>query len=85
MQRVNRNYVKQLLHHSKNIDSRLLFLTYAGCSVRQLDEIIAEVDRHIKFDQIILQKASATVSSNCGVGTYGLMFFRKTEEDIMKY
>lgn len=85
MQRVNRNYVKQLLHHSKNIDSRLLFLTYAGCSVRQLDEIIAEVDRYIKFDQIILQKASATVSSNCGVGTYGLMFFRKTEEDIMKY
>lgn len=85
MQRVNRNYVKQLLHHSKDIDSRLLFLTYAGCSVRQLDEIIAEVDRYIKFDQIILQKASATVSSNCGVGTYGLMFFRKTEEDIMKH
>lgn len=85
MQRVNRNYVKQLLYHSKEIDSRLLFLTYAGCSVRQLDEIIAEVDRYIKFDQIILQKASATVSCNCGVGTYGLMFFRKTEEDVMKH
>lgn len=85
MQRVNRSYVRKLLRHSRDIDSRLLFLTYAGCSVRQLDEIIAEVDRYIKFDQVILQKASATVSSNCGVGTYGLMFFRKTEGNIMKH
>lgn len=76
MHRVNRSYVKKLLHHSKEIDTRLLFLTYAGCTVRQMDEVLAEVEKYVKFDRIILQKASATVSSNCGVGTFGLMFIR---------
>ena len=78
---MNRSYVRKLLRHSKDIDRRVLFLTYAGCSVRQLDDIMAEVDRYIRFDHVILQKASATVSSNCGVGTFGLMFIRRGEEN----
>ena len=76
-QRVNRKYVKKLLHHPKQIDTRLLFLTYAGCTVRELNEILEEVKKYAAFDRIILQKASSTVSSNCGIGTYGLMFIRK--------
>ncbi len=77
MRRMDRKYVKALLHNSRQIDTRLLFLTYAGCSVRQLDEIREEVEKYVKFDRIILQKASATVSSNCGIGIFGLMFVRK--------
>lgn len=80
MHRVNSQYVRKLLKPSRQIDSRLLILTYAGCSVRQIDEILAEVEKYIKFDKIIVQKASATVSSNCGVGTFGLMFARKPAE-----
>lgn len=79
MRRMDRKYVKALLRNSGQIDTRLLFLTYAGCSVRQLDEILAEVEKYVKFDKIILQKASATVSSNCGIGIFGLMFVRKRE------
>ena len=79
MKGVRRRYVKKLLHNSKQIDTRILFLTYAGCTVRQLDEILEEVDKYIKFDKIIMQKASATVSSNCGVGVFGLMFVRRKE------
>ena len=79
MQRMDKKYVKALLHNSKQIDTRLLFLTYAGCSVRQLNEILEEVEKYVKFDKIILQKASATVSSNCGIGIFGLMFIRKVD------
>lgn len=79
MRRMDRKYVKALLRGSKQIDKRILFLTYAGCSVRQLDEILKEVDKYAKFEKIILQKASATVSSNCGIGIFGLMFVRKRE------
>lgn len=79
MRQMDRKYVKTLLRSSRQIDKRLLFLTYAGCSVRQLDEILAEVEKYVKFDKIILQKASATVSSNCGIGIFGLMFVRKRE------
>ena len=77
MKGVRRRYVKKLLRNSKQIDTRILFLTYAGCTVRQLEEILEEVEKYIKFDKIIMQKASATVSSNCGVGVFGLMFVRK--------
>ena len=76
MNRVNRRYVKKLFKHKKQIDTRILFLTYAGCTVRQVDALLEEVDKYISFDRVVLQKASATVSSNCGIGTFGLMFIR---------
>lgn len=82
LHQVNKRYVKKLFRHSKQIDNRLLFLTYAGCTVRQIDEVLAEVEHYIKFERVILQKASATVSSNCGIGTFGLMFVRKEEESF---
>ncbi|MCM1039747.1 MAG: DegV family EDD domain-containing protein [Roseburia sp.] len=77
MKRVRRRYVRKLLRHSKQIDPRILFLTYAGCTVSQLEEILDEAAKYVKFEKIITQKASATVSSNCGVGVFGLMFIRK--------
>lgn len=76
MDRVNRRYVRKLFKHRKQIDTRILFLTYAGCTVSQVDAILEEVKKYISFDRIVLQKASATVSSNCGIGTFGLMFVR---------
>ncbi len=80
MHRVISLYIKKLFKHSRQIDTSILFVTYAGCSVKQIDEIVSIVEKYIHFDQIILQKASATVSSNCGVGTFGLMFVRKEKQ-----
>lgn len=80
MKHVQRRYVKQLLRHSKQIDPGVLFLTYAGCTVRQLEEILEEVEKYMHFENVIAQKASATVSSNCGVGVFGLMYVRKKEK-----
>ncbi len=81
MTRVRRRYVKNLLHHSKQIDPSILFLTYAGCSMHQIEEILEEVKKYVRFDRVITQKASATVSSNCGVGVFGLMFVREDKEE----
>ena len=81
MHRATRQYVKKLLKHSAQIDSRLLFVTYAGCSVAQIDEILSIVERYLTFDKVVLQKASATVSSNCGIGTFGLMFVKKEKQE----
>lgn len=81
MHRVVRQYIKKLFRHSRQIDTRVLFVTYAGCSVKEIDEIVEIAEKYIHFDQVILQKASATVSSNCGVGTFGLMFVRKEKQE----
>lgn len=67
------------MHHRDQIDRRLLFFTYAGCTVRQIDEVLEEVEKYVKFERVILQKASATVASNCGIGTFGLMFIRRKD------
>lgn len=81
MHRVVRQYVRKLFKHSSLIDTRILFVTYAGCSVKQVDEIVEIVEKYIHFDKVILQKASATVSSNCGIGTLGLMFVRREKQE----
>lgn len=81
MHRVVRQYIKKLFKHSRQIDTRILFITYAGCSVKQIDEIVEIAEKYIHFDKVILQKASATVSSNCGIGTFGLMFVRKEKQE----
>lgn len=75
--KVRHKYVKKLMRHSRQMDKRILFLTYAGCTVCQLEEIMAEVEKYAHFDKVVMQKASATVSGNCGVGVFGLMYIRK--------
>ena len=72
-------YVKQLLRYSKQMDKRILFLTYAGCTVRQLEEIMEEIEKYAQFEKVVMQKASATVSSNCGMGVFGLIYIKKRE------
>lgn len=70
-------YVRSALKHRGSIDTRRLFITHAGCTVRTIAQIRAEVDRLCPFDEIIVTQTSATVSSNCGPGTIGLMYVRK--------
>ena len=71
------NYIRKMLKGKKNIDERILFITYAGCSVSQLHAFRREVEKYQKFERIVFQKASATISSNCGVGSMGLIYMKK--------
>ena len=71
-----KKYIHQQLRHKNKIDPRILFITYAGCSVKQLEEIREEVEKYMHFEHIEYQKASATISSNCGIGAFALIFMR---------
>lgn len=70
-------YVRGALRHSDQMDSRRLFITHAGCTVKMLAQIKAEVERLHKFDEVIVTRASATVSGNCGPGTVGIVLIGK--------
>ncbi len=72
-----RTYIRRRLKGKKNIDTRVLFFTYAGCSVELRRELLAEVEKYQSFDRVIEQKASAASTSNCGLGTFGLMYLKK--------
>lgn len=76
MDKAYKKYIRQQLMHSKKIDSRILFITYAGCSVKQLEQIREEVEKYVHFEHVEYQKASATISSNCGIGAFGLIFMK---------
>jgi len=80
MDRAYAEYIRKALQGKKDIDSSLLFITYAGCSTRQLKDFIEKARKYQQFEQIILQKTSATISSNCGLGAMGVAYVKKEAE-----
>ncbi|MGN0696673.1 MAG: DegV family protein [Oscillospiraceae bacterium] len=74
-----RYYVKQTLKGGKNIDKKSAFITHASCSVKMLRQITEEVNNNCKFDELTVTDASATISSNCGPGTFGVLFVRQKQ------
>ena len=76
-EQVTRSYIRRVLKNPADIDTRLLFITYAGMDESSLREIREMVEEYCKFDTIYFQKASSAISSNCGPGSFGLLFMRK--------
>ncbi len=79
---VTKSYVRKVLMNARNIDKRILFITYAGMDERSLAYIQELVQQYCPFERVYLQKASAAISSNCGPGSFGLLFMKKNEAAI---
>jgi len=72
-----KRYIKNTLGDVKKIDQSVAFITYAGCSEEGLQLVQDKVKEKITFNQLYEQQASATVSSNCGPKTFGILFVTK--------
>ena len=72
-----KKYIKSTLKNTRNIDKKTLFITYAGLTNEELDEIKKQVEKRVTFENVICQKASPAISTNCGAGTFGLLFLMK--------
>lgn len=70
-------YVKKELKHASGINKRLLFITHADCSIKLVGRVRKTVEEKCKFENIIVTRASATISSNCGANTIGVLFVRE--------
>ncbi len=57
----------------RHMDKRILFVTYVGLTIKEQEWIRNRVEKHIKFDRIIFQKASPAIAVNSGPGTFGLL------------
>lgn len=75
-----RKYIDSVLMNAGRIDKRLLFLTYAGLSYDELQEIEEAVKKKVTFERVIYQKASPAISINCGAGAFGLLFMLKSPQ-----
>ena len=74
---VRRKYITSVFHVVGEIDKKILFITYAGMSREELKEIEEQVKSKMVFENIIYQKASPAISTNCGPGSFGLLFMLK--------
>lgn len=75
--RARERYIASTLRSSGAIDGGTLFITYSGLSNEELDAIEAQVREKVAFQEIIRQKASPAISTNCGPGAFGLLFMMK--------
>ncbi|MCH5345380.1 MAG: DegV family EDD domain-containing protein [Acetatifactor sp.] len=73
-----KKYIASALKAMGAIDTGMLFITYAGLKKEELEDIKEQVERKVKFQNIIFQKASSAISTHCGPGTFGLLFMMKT-------
>lgn len=80
--RVAKRYVRKVFANAKNIDQRILFITYAGMDSESLRYIQDLVQQYCPFERVYVQRASSAIASNCGPGSFGLLFMRKYEDSI---
>lgn len=69
-------YIHRELKNPDKIDKERAFLTSAGCSVKMLERVRNEINGKCRFEKLIQTKASATISSNCGPNSFGILFIR---------
>lgn len=72
-----RRYIKKTLRSAKSIEKNTAFITQAGCNTKMIEWIKNEVSKIFEFENLIVTKASATISSNCGPNTFGVLFIEK--------
>ena len=61
-------------------DSDVVFITYVDIPIATLEWIKEEISKKAYFEHVIFQQASAAISSNCGPGTFGILYFVKSNK-----
>ena len=68
-------YVDDLGELLSNADTKRVFITHSGCS----DEVINMVKEKLEalgiFEEILITRAGGVISSHCGPGTLGVLFY----------
>ena len=69
-------YIDYIVGDPSTIDTQTGFITYVDCNEELLEQIRTGVGNKVDFDTIYEQQASATISTNSGPKTFGLLFVR---------
>ncbi len=76
---VAKRYIRKAFLNTRNIDRSILFITYAGMETKKMQYIQELVQQYCPFKRVYLLKASSAIASNCGPGSFGLLFMKKNE------
>ncbi|MCR5790431.1 MAG: DegV family EDD domain-containing protein [Lachnospiraceae bacterium] len=78
--RAYRKYIGAAIPADVIPDSDVVFITYVGMPRDTLSWIEEEVKKAAFFEHVVFQQASAAISSNCGPGTFGILYFLKSNK-----
>ena len=71
------DYVKDRLNENTNADLDYIYITDSGVSDEIREKVKEAVLEMRPFSQVLFSTAGCTVSSHCGPGTLGILFFEK--------
>lgn len=79
-ERAYKKYIKKAFPVDIIPDPDVAFVTYVDVSVDTLMWIKEEISKYAYFEHIVFKQASAAISSNCGPGTFGILYFVKSNK-----
>ena len=79
LEKSKKSLIRKLLRKKHKIDTRVVFIAHASCTVKQQQEFVDEVLKYIPFEKVILERASVSGSTNSGLGTIGIAYLTKID------
>ena len=67
-------YINACLDVLTPINKRMVFIEYCGMSYEEVEEVRQRVSEKVKFEKTFCHQASPTIASNCGPGTFGIIY-----------
>jgi len=83
--RAYKKYIASAIPTDTIPDSDVVFITYVDVDSDILKWIEEEIKKTAYFKHVIFQQASAAISSNCGSGTFGILYFLKSNKKYNIY
>lgn len=77
MEKVLTEYVRERLENRTDVDTKRIFITHTHAPSDIVKQVRREIQRYQPFTEIIETFAGCTITSHCGKGTLGILFFTK--------
>lgn len=77
MEKARKLFVRFHFLSRKKVEDSVVIISYAGCSINEIEMVKKEMGKYVKFKRVIVQKASFSSACTAGVGTIGISYFRK--------
>ena len=74
-------YIMHNFKNKKNINKSILYVIYSGYTSEERHEILEEIKKYIKFEEIIVEKSSAVLTANSGTKFIGFSYERINDKD----
>lgn len=71
------SYVKDQMALYPDIDPSRIFITHSGIDEKMVEIVREELKKHHDFGEILVSRASCTISCHCGPATLGVLFLTK--------